>query len=178
MGETELEDFEEHKLEKHHFSFFVGCCKALVKLSGLHEWEVTYLFLGSDEESPRASTMVHDRFNRLASIQLYDKWNSIPSEFHLWRVAFHEVMELLLSDVHCLAMDREFDYNTYDREHHRVIRILEATWFDGMWKYGHEVFNFQSESKGRRVSRPEVPKLGDQLSLPDPKLRKDKQSKK
>jgi hypothetical protein len=175
---AELNEFGEQTLEKHQFAFFVGCCKALVKLTGMLDWEVSYLFIESDEDSPRASTMIHDKFNRLASIQLYDSWNSIPSEFHLWRVAFHEVMELLFSDLHCLAMDRGFDYNTYDREHHRVIRILEAAWFDGMWQYGHEVFNFQSDGKGGKRSGQEIPELGGQLSLPDPKLSKNKRSRK
>jgi hypothetical protein len=168
----------EYTLEEHHFAFFVGCCKALVKLTGQHDWEISYLFLESEEDSPRASTMVHDRFNRLASIQLYDSWEKAPSEFHLWRTAFHEVMEILFSDVHCLAMDRDFDYNTYDREHHRIIRILEVAWFEGMWQYGHEVFNFQSSAKGRGASRPEIPDLDCQVSLPDTGVPKNKQSKK
>jgi hypothetical protein len=168
----------EYKLENHHFAYFTGCCQALVKLTGQLDWEVSYLFLESDDETPRASMLVHDRFNRLASIQLYDSWEKVPSEFHLWKTAFHEVAELLMSDVHCLAMDRDFDYNTYDREHHRIIRILEVAWFDWMWKYGHEIFNFQSSAKGRGDSRPPIPDLDCHVSLPCPGVPKNKQSKK
>jgi len=174
----ELNERDEHQLDRHHFAYFAGCCKALVKLTGQLDWEISYLFIDSDDETPRASMKVHDRFNRIASIQLYDSWDKPPSEFHLWRMAFHEVMELMMADVHCMAMDRDFDYNSYDREHHKIIRILEAAWFDEVWKHGHEVFNFQPTSKGKNESRPEVPELGAQVSLPDPKLPGKKRSPK
>ena len=174
----DLNEFDEYTLERHHFAYFTGCAKAIVELCGILDWEISYLFIDAEETSPRASMKVHDRFNRIASIQLYDSWDKPPSEFHLWRMAFHEVMELLLSDIHCMAMDRDFDYNSYDREHHRVIRILETAWFDGMYKYGHEIFNFQSDAEGRGPSRPEIPVLGSQVSLPNPKLPKGKQPKK
>jgi len=176
MGEPKIE--LENELEKHHFQYFVGCCKAFIIHAGLLDWEVSFQFLGSDESSPRASTIIHDRHNRLGSIQLYDSWDRIPSEFNLWKTAFHEVMELLLSDLHCLAMDRGWDYNTYDREHHRVIRILEKAWFEGIWENGHDIFNFQPDAKGGRSSRPELPELGSQISLPNPKMRSGKRSTK
>ena len=176
MGESEIK--LENELEKHHFAYFVGCCKAFIIHAGLLDWEVSFQFLGSDESSPRASTIIHDRHNRLGSIQLYDSWDRIPSEFNLWKTAFHEVMELLLSDLHCLAMDRGWDYDTYDREHHRVIRILEKAWFEGIWENGHDIFNFQPDAKGGRSSRPELPELGSQISLPNPKMRSGKRSTK
>jgi len=157
-------------LERHHFSYFIGCCKALIKKLGLFDWEVSFQYYESDENTPRASTTVYDRFNRLAAIQLYDNWDRPANEFNLWMVAFHEVMELLLSDLHCMAMTREFDYHLYDREHHRVIRILENAWFKEIWENGHAIFNFQTDAKGRKSSRPELPELDSGVPLPDPKL--------
>ena len=176
MGKLEVE--LENELEKHHFQYFVGCCRAFIKFLGLMDWEVSFNFFCSDENTPRASTIIHDRHNRLGSIQLYDSWDKIPSEFNLWKTAFHEVIELLMSDLHCLAMDRDWDYNTYDREHHRVIRILEKSWFEEIWENGHGIFNFQPDAKRGRSSKPELPKLGAEVSLPNPKMRSSKRSDK
>ena len=176
MEETCIE--LENELEKHHFAYFVGCCGAFIKHAGILEWEVSFQFLGSDSGTPRASTTIHDRHNRLASIQLYDSWDRVPSEFNLWKTAFHEVMELLLSDLHCLAQSRCWDYDTYDSEHHRVIRTLEKVWFEEIWKNGHDVFNFQSDAKGGNTARPALPKLGGGVSLPNPEVRSRKRSSK
>jgi hypothetical protein len=170
--------FEEEVLDSHHFAYFVGCCKALIKNIGVSDWDVSYHFFESDEETPRASMVVHDRTNRVASLQLYDRWDKVPSEHHIWRTAFHEVMELLMADLGMLAFQRHFSPAEYDRESHRVIRIMENAWFEEIWKHGHEIFNFQSTGKERGSSRPEIPVLGSDVSLPDPGVRSNKQSKK
>ena len=170
--------FGEDALERHHFAYWVGCCKALIKLTGMADWDVAYHFLGSDDVSPRASMVIHDECNRVASLQLYDSWDKVPSEHNLWRTAFHEVMELLLADIAIMAHERFFNAKSYDRESHRVIRIMEVAWFEEMWKNGHEIFNFQSSTKGRGPSRPEIPVLGSEVSLPNPGVPKGKQPKK
>jgi len=175
---SESNGSDEHKLQSHHFAYFVGCCKALVRHIGINDWEISYQFLESDLDTPRASTTIYDKNNRLAGIQLHDSWDRVPSEFNIWKVAFHEVMELLLSDLSILAQSREWDYYDYDREHHRLIRILENSWFGGMWNDRHDIFNFQPDAEGRESSRPELPELGDQVSLPDPKLQNNKRHKK
>lgn len=167
-----------YTLERHHFAYFVGCCRSLVKLMGLLDWELSYQFLGSDAETPRASATVHDAGNRLASIQLYDEWDTDPNEWRLWRTAFHEVVELLLSNMHMMATSRAFDYLSYDREHHRVIRTLENSWFTEIWNNGHDVFNFQSDAEGRCCARPELPELDNKAQVPDPGVQRNKRSKK
>jgi hypothetical protein len=170
--------FGEEAVERHHFAYFVGCCKALIHQFGISDWDVAYHFFESDEDTPRASMVVHCRFNRVASIQLYDSWDKVPSEHHLWRTAFHEVMELLLADLGMMAQSRTFDPLAYDRESHRVIRIMESAWFEEAWHDGNEVFNFQPSTKGRGVSRPEIPVLGSEVPVPDPGLRSKKRSTK
>jgi len=160
--------FAEEILERHHFAYWVGCCKALIKVIEISDWDVSYHFFESDDATPRASMVVHCPCNRVASLQLYDRWDKVPSEHALWRTAFHEVMELLMVDINMMAHNREFDPSAYDREIHRVIRIMEDAWFEEMWTHGHEVFNFQPTGKGKVTSRPEVPVLGSQVSLPNP----------
>jgi len=175
---TEKNDAGEIDVERHHFAYFIACCRSFIDILGLYDWEVSFQYVGSDKTTPRASTTIHDRFNRLASIQLYDSWDRDPDEYNLWIVSFHEVIELLLSDLHCMAAARDFDYNLYDREHHRVIRMLENAWFKEIWKYGHEIFNFQSDAKDGKTSRPELPKLDSGIPLPNPKLPGKKRHKK
>jgi len=167
---TERNAMGEIDVERHHFIYFIACCRSFIKMMGLSDWDVSFQYLGSDETTPRASTTVHDRFNRLASIQLYDSWDREPNEYNLWIVSFHEVIELLLSDLHCMAENRDWNYNLYDREHHRVVRILENAWFKEIWKYEHGIFNFQSDAKGRKASRPELPDMDFGIPLPNPEL--------
>jgi len=112
------------------FYYFVEVCKKLKNYLGIIDWELRFHFMEGGPEDPRASMQVVDRYNRLAVITIYDDWDIAPSRDNLIKVAFHEMLELLFSDCHCLAMDRNFNYDTYDREHHRVIRILEHTFLD------------------------------------------------
>jgi len=146
----------EHELVSEHFEFFVSACKNWIKFLGLTDWCLTYRFLDEDSEDARAATLMEHRGNRVASIFLYNNWDIVPTDFALWRTAFHEVLELMLFDLHILAQRRDWDYEKYDREHHRVIRILENSFMRDMWDNGHEIFNFQSSTEGRGISRPKV----------------------
>lgn len=118
-----------NKLEDRHFDFFVECCKAWLDHFGLLGWEIHFAFMEAEVDSPKAALSVEDFQNRIGVIYLYNEFDMVPEERYLSRVAFHEVMEVLLADIHSLAIDRAFCADEYDKEHHRVIRTLEQRVF-------------------------------------------------
>ena len=162
---AEVEEDGCHYVSREHFYYWVACCRLWKKFLCLGDWEVGYNYIESDEDSPRASMEVSDAANRLAQLSIYDSWDHTPTDYYLFRTAFHEVLEMLFADVHILAQSRNFDYIRYDREHHRIIRIFEGSFFDDMWERKHELFNFQSDDEGGCIARPEVPEFHSKTDL-------------
>jgi len=116
---------ESYKLEERHFDYFVDCGKAYVRFYGLIDWEVHWFFREGTPDSPKACMEVSDFENRLASISLFDEFDSRPDESYLNRVVFHEVQELFICNLHALAISRDWDPLEYDKETHRIIRVME-----------------------------------------------------
>jgi len=146
-----------HTLEKKHFFYFVRGCKTWTKYFQIADWDVRYYFQEAEESDPRACMGIESFGNRLGTIILFDQWDTVPNPRNLWNTAFHEVWELFLADLHGMAMAREWNAEAYDREHHRVIRILENTVFADMWKRKDEIFNIQSSDEVPEYTGSEIP---------------------
>ena len=106
--------------------------------------------------------------NRLAFIILFDMWDAPPSPMNLWIVAFHEVLGLLFSDCHMMASSRDWDEESYDREHHRIVRIFENTVFSDMWDNKNGIFNIQPSDEVPEYTGSEVPETYPLEEVPDP----------
>jgi hypothetical protein len=129
-----------------HFEYFEYACVKWISFLGFNDWEVDYVFTDAETDA-RAFTAVHCRSNRIATIALCQGWDIDPTEESLSKCAFHEVLELLLSDVSLLVSDRRYDPETVDRERHRVIRIFENSVFIREWGDEHGIFNIQPNEK-------------------------------
>jgi len=156
-----------HALERKHFFYFVTCCKTWMKFLGISDWDVRFYFQEGDEQDPRACMGVESYGNRLAMIIVFDMWDAPPSPRNLWIVAFHEVHELLLADCHIMAQSREWNDESYDREHHRVIRMLENSVFLDMWEGKNAIFNIQSTDEVPEYTGSEVPDVYPVEEVPD-----------
>ena len=162
-------------LTRDHFLYFAAAGRLLLDFFHLSDFEISFQFADADEDDPRAATLITDFGNRIGSIILYDHWDRKPTDYNLWLVAFHEVLEVLFSDVSSMASERSWDEVQYDREHHRVIRILEKTVFERMWMNGHDLFNFQPLPEGGHISRPDISKMVDKRpSMHDTRVQCDK----
>lgn len=168
-----VEGYEE--LTREHFFYFVACCRVWADFFQLGDCEIRYQFVEADENDPRATMVPADIGNRLFQIVLYDSWDMAPNDENLWKTAFHEVLEVLTSDVHAAAYARDWNLERYDREHHRIIRILERAVFHGMWKDGHRIFNFQPTTEGGKISVPEIPELDNNESMHGTGVQRDEQ---
>lgn len=143
-----------HKLTEYHFDYWVECCRAWVKYFGLIQWEIHYSFQEASEDSPKASCSVEDFENRLVVLYLFNDFDSEPKAGYLNIVAFHEVMELFLSDIHMLAISREWSALEYDKEHHRIIRTLEKVVYPELKdKIDVPVFQPPAKKKKRKGSK-------------------------
>jgi len=150
----------EYNVSEEHFNKFVRMFSEFKDMFSLNNWEVRYAYIADGPGEARATLTVFDLGNHLAGVALFSEWDIEPTDYALWRTAFHECMELLLSEMNHLAEARTWNYNEYDREGHRVIRTLETVVFDKMWEREDAFFNiFQppdevKKRKGRKVSKP------------------------
>jgi hypothetical protein len=160
-----------YQLSDAHFDSFKSKCDKWISFFGFNDWELDYMF--SDEETDaRAFTAIHCRLNRLASIVLNLEWDIDPTEESLGQCAFHEVLELLFSDLNILAADRQYDHGTFERERHRVIRIFERSLFMRIWDDEHGTLDIQSNAKRRGPAGQEIPGVHNNESVPGAWLRR------
>jgi hypothetical protein len=166
----EADEFGMYELSDTHFERFTSECDKWISFFGFNDWDLDYMF--TDEETDaRALTAIHCQHNRVASIVLSREWDIDPTEESLSKYAFHEVLELLFSDIHVLAVNREFDLDTFDKERHRVIRILEHSIFSRVW--GDDgTFDIQSDAKRRGSAGQEIPGIHNNESVPGTWLRR------
>lgn len=117
------------KLTKKHFEYFKERCKYWQVKFGLIDCHIYYEFK-YDKEIRGSCTASYT--NRIATILLSTDMDCAPHEVNKFvdHTAFHEVMELFLSQLKACAYDRVWDMDIYLREEHAVIRVLENVVFE------------------------------------------------
>lgn len=121
------------KLTKTQFNWFCDEVKHWTKFLGCLEWECRFKLEEDDEALASATWSAEDG---IILFTLAARWNSksdIPNSHSLSKVAFHEVCEVLLSDLNDLASVL-FSRVKVNKEIHRVIRKLENTVFENEWQ--------------------------------------------
>jgi len=114
------------KLSKKHFKKFIKYCEYWKKVLNLLNWKIYYSFSSIDN----LAQVETNYSGRNATITLSTVWNLpdnalVNIEEELERTALHEILELLLSPLESLAMDRAWDAIEYRRNMHEIIRIFE-----------------------------------------------------
>lgn len=118
-----------HKLSVTDYSDYKAYCSYFINLLGLKDYRIFYDF--GPCETPHTMAEVGISTNgRAATIVLNTEWHGLPvTTENLRRSAFHEVMEILLHDIHQCAGD--FDLGSEARQKmtiratHVAIRRLE-----------------------------------------------------
>lgn len=98
---------------------------------GLYFWDVNVHEDDEAEDNDLAYTMTHVG-NKRADIYLVLDWGSTDMTYdELNNTAFHEVCEVMLSEIRYLAGKRDIRYGEIDGAIHTIIRILTAKICEG-----------------------------------------------
>jgi hypothetical protein len=115
-----------YKLTKKDFTEFQTECERWVDYFGMKDWEVC--FDREDEECARASCLA-DYTGKIAMICLTNEWHNPPQKNEIKKVAFHEVVELLLAPLRAVAVARFATEDEIEVADHYIVRVLENTIF-------------------------------------------------
>jgi len=119
------------KLSKENFEFFKKECLSWTRFFGIYQWDCRFIFEDDDDAMARIEWGVEDG---IACFYLAKKWDKDEvSDYNLSLCAFHEVCELLLSELNDMARRCNKDRMT-NGAIHRVIRTLENTIFEYEWE--------------------------------------------
>ena len=114
------------------FDIFKKECRLWVARLGLKGWRIGFEHSDDYEEWSNGSmAMVSwNVTSKSAIIWLNKNWGEIPfDEKDVRRAAFHEVLELLFSEMTFIAGDRYATDGQFINEKHSVIRTFENTYF-------------------------------------------------
>lgn len=112
------------------FHLFTLAVSEIRKIFGLLDWEI-YTILDDPERGDSMRGWMQGNFeDRIATIGLSPDWSGsyLKNNFEIAKVAFHEVCELMLSDLGSLA-ERSVRKGIVDEETHKIIRKLENVVF-------------------------------------------------
>jgi hypothetical protein len=120
-----------HKITKQEFEYYKNTTKFFIKELNLENWEIS-IELDTEDIENRAWCATQDS-DRIALIRLIEKWDYLPKKEELALIAFHEVCELLLAEIHN-KLSCIFNKNETSRVVHTVIRTLENVLFPFLYK--------------------------------------------
>lgn len=125
-----------YRLKMDHMEAFRENVRAHLNDSGLKEWLVDFDWIDDNETAGLAETEV-SLTNRTAVFRLHREWVDVqPTEERLDRIAYHEVLELMLAPLRLMATSGASDegqmLQRLNSEAHAVIRRLENVRY-GEW---------------------------------------------
>ena len=130
-----MTEFGAHELTDEHMRVFRDAVRDFLKEFGITDWCYDFEWI-TDPENQALAEVDNLPQDRVALFKLNKTWTEKPTNYHLKRTAFHEVMELLLSPLRGLAcsdwLKGEPRTALLNMEAHIIIRRLEnARW--GAW---------------------------------------------
>lgn len=120
-----------YELEQRHFDIFKDEARKWINLFGLKDWEIFFRF-EETEDFDRA--LCHTNWAGKVCNLTLARWHSEErTEGDIQKYAFHEVCELLLTEMERIALDEEIPYTERkglaEAARHGVIRRLENSVF-------------------------------------------------
>ena len=109
------------KLTKAQIALFCDEVQKWRDKAGLYRWSLS---IGEGTSSDSDATCWTDLLGGLAVISIRDEWDEKPTDRHIAHLAFHEVMELLLSPLTALAEERFCTANELEIARHEIIHTL------------------------------------------------------
>jgi hypothetical protein len=116
------------KLKDTDFDIFKSECLKWIEFFGLKGWDVYFDEDAKCEDGNMAETCIGPLSAR--NVTFHFKGSDNPAFNNPGRSAFHEVCEILLYRLHCLAESRFISVSEVDEAVHDIIRILENTVYE------------------------------------------------
>lgn len=112
------------KTTKRDFELFKQYCNEAVQKLGLVEWSIHYAHEHIDESYANTAWRLS---GGVSTITLSDYWDDLrpKTEEAIRRVAYHEVLHLVMAPLVAEAGDRFTDQLSIDTAEHLIIRRLE-----------------------------------------------------
>ncbi len=113
---------------KKDFEIFKEECEKWLDYFGLKDWNCYYYHEKLDKDDAQTIGSINDK---QAVIKLNTEWSEKDDGYELKKTAFHEVIEVLLIKLRCMA-EGTYPANEYtiDEECHSIIYRLTHTIFD------------------------------------------------
>ena len=115
---------------KQKIKFFKKEVNRFLEFHGLIDYDV---YFDKEGEIENKASCTAQNPNRIATFRYEEGWLKEENDLsEISRTCYHEVLELLLSNLRELASDREIVVNKreVDNEVHKIIRILENKYYD------------------------------------------------
>ncbi len=107
-----------------HFQLFQNECLKWLGQFGLKDW--TVCFSHEELKDETLAQCASDYSNCIATLLMQKNWKGEEiTEYTIRRIAFHEVMELLVSDLAKLASSRFIQEDELSKTRHMLIKRLE-----------------------------------------------------
>lgn len=124
-----METVKNFKTTEKDFKLFRKECEKWLNFFGLTDWSVYYEH-ASHDGSGRDAYTEHTSGDKTATIGLYVDWLDLkPTDNILRQTAFHEVCEILLSEIAQMCMDRYIREQDIHTATHSIIHRLENSVF-------------------------------------------------
>lgn len=151
VGKKNIKIDSSYNLTEEMFDFYCDRVDYWIKIFNQQNWSISYSFEEDDE-----GYLAWVSFNtggRAATFGLGKIWKfTEPTREEIDKSAYHEVLELLLSDLYSLVRSRNYLEHEIDMAGHNVIRILENNVYKNMLT-GEDVKLFQQDFGNKKKRR-------------------------
>lgn len=117
------------KTTKRHYELFKQECLKWINIFGMSDWEVYFCHKKVAADQKKEGILAYcslDNVSRYATFYLHKDWeDDIVTDKEIKKTAFHEVMELLLGQINCLASERFVTEKQIEEAVHSIIRTFE-----------------------------------------------------
>ena len=115
-----------HKTTGEQFKLFKRECEKWIKFWGMNEWKVYYDHNANNVQDKERGWCWAASTDKVATLALTKDWGvDTPTSEDIKYTAFHEVCELLLTDLDTLAKHRYSCEDEINEARHSIIRRLE-----------------------------------------------------
>lgn len=130
-----MTEFGEFHLTDEHMAIFRDAVREFIPEYGMTDWNFDFEWLDDPDNQALAEVETLSA-DRVALFRLNKVWTEKPTGYHLKRIAYHEVLELLLSPLRWVAnaswLPADAKPILLNTEAHAIIRRLENAKY-GAW---------------------------------------------
>jgi hypothetical protein len=125
-----------YQLDRSHYKLFCSYTRYFAELFAMTSYDIDIQFGGPNTiTTARASFWINEDA-RSIRVDLTKVWDINPTPYALARVAYHEILECLLTKIEVYGKRRFCTEEEFEGLIHGVVRSFEGTHFELMWEAG------------------------------------------